>query len=113
MGRRSAGWALPANMIWTGIWGLLSNALIFSISLKIRLALLYVANRLANPIVRASGQPRFRLIQFSPDSLLFFFAPGLFHVCNLSSAFALAVPIPEDAIGDIINTFPVFFVGYA
>ena len=49
----SAGWGLPANTNWTGLEGLFNSWVIFSISLNIKSALLYVANLLAKPIVRA------------------------------------------------------------
>ena len=51
----SAGCAFPANINLTG-WSLSFNiSVILSKSLNIKVALLYVANLLANPIVKAFG----------------------------------------------------------
>ena len=53
---RSAGWALPANTIWTGPLLVPERACASrSASLNSRPARLYVANRRAKPIVRMSG----------------------------------------------------------
>ena len=51
----SAGCAFPANINWTGLFSSFKICVILSKSLKIRVALLYVANLLPNPIVNASG----------------------------------------------------------
>ena len=51
----SLGCALPANIIWTGIFLSLNIWVILSKSLNINVALLYVANLLANPIVSMLG----------------------------------------------------------
>ena len=49
---RSAGWALPANTIWTGRSVFRTRRSRRSMSLRIIAARLYVANRRAKPIVR-------------------------------------------------------------
>ena len=51
----SAGCAFPANMICTGLLVSFNICVILSRSLNISVALLYVANLLANPIVKAFG----------------------------------------------------------
>ena len=51
----SAGCAFPANISCTGLSELFSICVILSKSLNISVALLYVANLLANPIVSAFG----------------------------------------------------------
>ena len=51
----SAGCAFPANINWTGLSALFNICVILSKSLNINVALLYVANLLANPIVNAFG----------------------------------------------------------
>ena len=51
----SAGCAFPANIIWIGLLLSLNICVILSKSLNISVALLYVANLLANPIVSTFG----------------------------------------------------------
>ena len=59
----SAGCAFPANTNTTGLSVLFNICVILSKSLNINVALLYVANLLENPIVKAFGS-NFDVISF-------------------------------------------------